>query len=195
MRKVKLIIVLLLTSWSTCCVADADDDKALIFDMQSTASMFVKTLGKTLKTTINSKGPTAAISVCKTVAPNLANQLSRETGWKISRVSLKVRNPLIGTPDTWERKQLIAFSNDSFLDSSKSGLIETYFVEDETEYRSIRYMRALPTGPICLTCHGRPKDIPDEVASALEQLYPHDKAIGYSLGDIRGAISIQVNRN
>ena len=46
MRKVKLIIVLLLTSWSTCCVADADDDKALIFDMQSTASMFVKTLGK-----------------------------------------------------------------------------------------------------------------------------------------------------
>ena len=186
MRKIQLVTTLLLLNWGACYAADSDADKALIAEMQSVASSFMKTLGTTLKTTIQSEGVKSAIHVCETVAPELANQLSRETGWKVSRVSLKVRNPLIGTPDDWEREQLIRLSNNSLPESLESSLIS-----NSTEHQSIRYLRALPTGPLCLTCHGQPKDIPNDVASTLNELYPYDKAIGYKLGEIRGAISIK----
>ena len=186
MRKIQLVTTLLLLNWGACYAADSDADKALIAEMQSVASSFMKTLGTTLKTTIQSGGVKSAIHVCETVAPELANQLSRETGWKVSRVSLKVRNPLIGTPDDWEREQLIRLSNNPLPESLESSLIS-----NSTEYQSIRYLRALPTGPLCLTCHGQPNDIPNNVASTLNELYPYDKAIGYKLGEIRGAISIK----
>ena len=191
MKKILLTFILLLASWGTVYAVDSDIDKALVIEMQSVASTFVKSLGKTLKTTMQTEGPKAAIRVCESVAPALANQLSRETGWKISRVSLKVRNPLIGTPDAWEREQLIKFSNSLRTDSAQLDVIEVTFNGDNSERRLVRYMRALPTGPLCLTCHGKLDDIPDEVASVLEELYPHDKAIGYARGEIRGAISIQ----
>jgi len=186
MRKIQLVTTLLLLNWGACYAADSDADKALIAEMQSVASSFMKTLGTTLKTTMQSGGVKSAIHVCETVAPELANQLSRETGWKVSRVSLKVRNPLIGTPDDWEREQLIRLSNNPLPESLESSLIS-----NSTEHQSIRYLRALPTGPLCLTCHGQPKDIPNDVASTLNELYPYDKAIGYKLGEIRGAISIK----
>ena len=110
MRKTQLVVVLILSSWGSCYADDSDADKALIDEMRSITTAFMQKLGKTLKTTIQSEGAKSAIHVCQTVAPEIANQLSRETGWKVSRVSLKVRNPLIGTPDDWEREQLRHFS-------------------------------------------------------------------------------------
>jgi len=73
----------------------------------------------------------------------------------------------------------------------KIQLVTTLLLLNWGACRSIRYLRALPTGPLCLTCHGQPKDIPNDVASTLNELYPYDKAIGYKLGEIRGAISIK----
>ena len=49
-------------------------------------------------------------------------------------------------------------------------------------------MKAIPTGEVCLACHG--KDINPDVASALDAAYPQDQARGYALGDIRGAFSV-----
>ena len=195
MRKTQLVVVLILSSWGSCYAADSDDDKALIAEMQSITSVFMQKLGKTLKTTIQAGGAKSAIHVCQTVAPELANQLSRETGWKVSRVSLKVRNPLIGTPDDWEQEQLRHFSKVTVSDGRLQERLEASFIGDSSERRSIRYLRALPTGPLCLTCHGQTKDIPEDVASTLEELYPHDKATGYKLGDIRGAISIHATED
>ena len=195
MRKIQLVVVLILSSWGSCYAADSDVDKALIAEMQSITSVFMQKLGKTLKTTIQAGGAKSAIHVCQTVAPELANQLSRETGWKVSRVSLKVRNPLVGTPDDWERKQLIHLSKVAVSAGRSPERLEASFIGDSSEHRSIRYLRALPTGPLCLTCHGQTTDIPEDVASTLEELYPHDKATGYKLGDIRGAISIHVTED
>ena len=66
-------------------------------------------LGAKLRTTIADNGPEGSVSVCKDVAPLLAGQLSRETGWRVARVSLRTRNPLLGTPDAWEQKVLEEF--------------------------------------------------------------------------------------
>jgi hypothetical protein len=49
-------------------------------------------------------------------------------------------------------------------------------------------MKAIPTGEVCLACHG--SDITPEVAAAIDERYPDDMARGYSLGDVRGAFSL-----
>jgi hypothetical protein len=49
-------------------------------------------------------------------------------------------------------------------------------------------MKAIPTGALCLQCHGL--DIAPPVAEKIAELYPYDKATGYREGDIRGAFVV-----
>jgi len=49
-------------------------------------------------------------------------------------------------------------------------------------------MKAVPTEGVCLACHGQ--NISPEVQTKLNELYPDDKATGYSLGQVRGAIVV-----
>jgi hypothetical protein len=51
-----------------------------------------------------------------------------------------------------------------------------------------RFMKAIPTGPLCLACHGT--SVTPEVAASLHNLYPNDLATGYEFGDIRGAFTL-----
>ncbi|HEY5775383.1 MAG TPA: DUF3365 domain-containing protein, partial [Xanthomonadales bacterium] len=59
---------------------------------------------------------------------------------------------------------------------------ETANVDGEQEFR---FMKAIPTGGICLACHGAA--LSPEVSRVLDSLYPADRATGYDEGDIRGA--------
>jgi hypothetical protein len=43
----------------------------------------------------------------------------------------------------------------------------------------------------CLNCHGSRTDIMPDVKNLIAQNYPGDKAIGYKMGDLRGAVSIK----
>ncbi|CAN8142334.1 hypothetical protein THIOSC15_340039 [uncultured Thiomicrorhabdus sp.] len=52
-------------------------------------------------------------------------------------------------------------------------------------------MKPVMTGGLCLTCHGTAKQIPEGVKAKLADLYPNDKAIDYSEGQVRGAFSFQ----
>jgi hypothetical protein len=49
-------------------------------------------------------------------------------------------------------------------------------------------MRAIPTAPVCTTCHGA--TVAPDVAAAIAARYPEDRATGFSPGDLRGAFSI-----
>ena len=54
-------------------------------------------------------------------------------------------------------------------------------------------MKALPTEQVCLGCHGA--NLAPEVQAKLSELYPVDKATGYELGQVRGAVVVQKNLN
>lgn len=54
-----------------------------------------------------------------------------------------------------------------------------------------RYMKALPTQPMCLACHGGADEIPADVGARLRELYPGDRAVGYEVGQVRGAITVR----
>lgn len=134
-------------------------------------------------------GPEGAISVCREKAPQLAQAASADSGWAIRRVSLKNRNPK-AQPDAWERAVLEDFDRRAAA-GEKPATLEKGEVVDDAGKKSYRYMKALPTAEVCLSCHGPAAGLSPAVREKLAALYPQDKAVGYSAGQIRGAITIR----
>jgi Fe-S cluster biogenesis protein NfuA len=56
--------------------------------------------------------------------------------------------------------------------------------------KTVNYIKPIVTEGICLSCHGSENTISDNVKQILSKKYPEDKAVGYSIGDLRGIISI-----
>jgi hypothetical protein len=166
------------------------DQQGMTRQARQVAGDLIKKLGSALKQALSDSGPEGAISVCRDTAPELALSLSRETGWKVSRVSLRPRNPLIGQPDAWEQKVLRNFDEAAAAARNTTQLEHTEIVP-EPDATYFRYMKALPVKPLCLTCHGTERTIPDPVRARLQQEYPKDRATGYYAGQIRGAVTIK----
>ena len=157
---------------------------------QETTKQFVQKLADTMKKEMKANGPAAAIKVCREMAPEIAGEISREKGWKVTRVGTRVRNPMLGTPDEWEQKVLADFQKRLDGGESLQTMAYSEWVE-EPNGRYFRFMKAMGVKPVCLTCHGNEKDIPEPVKKVLNENYPHDQATGYSAGDLRGAVSIK----
>ncbi|MGD2140786.1 MAG: DUF3365 domain-containing protein [Burkholderiales bacterium] len=166
------------------------DQRAMAREARQTSRDLVKQLGAALKQALAQSGPEGAVGVCRDTAPSLAGQLSRQTGWKVSRVSLKPRNPLIGLADPWEQEVLLRF-NGAAASGRNTANLEFSEVVSEPEGQYFRYMMALPVKPLCLTCHGSDETIPRSVRARLQQEYPNDQATGYYAGQIRGAVTIK----
>jgi hypothetical protein len=168
--------------------AFADDDLLLIEARKVAGSVPPKLL-KVLTEEIDKGGPESAIGVCRESAPKMAKMASAQTGWMIRRVSLRNRNPK-AIPDIWETAALEEFDSRAAAGEAPSTL-EKWGTAMVGERKEFRYMRALPVQPICLGCHGAPDSLKPEVKQQLKALYPDDKGVGYTVGQIRGAITIR----
>ena len=159
-------------------------------EARSLASQMILQLGAALKKELATTGPDGAVTVCRDTAPAVAGELSRKSGARVGRVSLRTRNPLLGNPDAWEQQVLAEFDRRAAA-GEKPELLEFSDTVDEPGGRYFRYMKALPVQPLCLSCHGTAENIPEQVKARLALEYPHDRAIGYSIGQIRGAVSVK----
>ncbi len=182
-----LLAVLSSAAWSNEL---ADREQAA----RKATGQFLKQLGSTLKAQMGSKGPESAINVCRDVAPQIAGELSRKQGWRVTRVSEKVRNPMLGLPDTWELKALNDFKVRAGKGEKYSEMVFSEVVEEGGDHY-FRFMKPIGTKPMCLSCHGSTEQIPANVQARLNSDYPHDKAVGYKAGDLRGAVSIKQPMN
>jgi len=158
--------------------------------LRATTGSLATDLGAEMKKALNANGPEAAITICRDKAPQIAGDLSRKNGWKVSRVSLKVRNPLLGTPDAWEQAALQKMQ-ERLTAGEKPETLEVAEIVKEPAGRYLRYTKGVPIQTACLACHGGPDDINPNVKAKLAEAYPKDKATGYSLGMLRGAVSIK----
>lgn len=164
-------------------------DTAQIDETRKTALQLAGRLQGALQEEMK-KGPENAVGVCKDLSPKFASELSRSTGWRISRVSLKVRNPLLGTADGWETAALAEFDKRAAAGEEATKLEKSEIVtEGGTQY--LRYIKALPVQPTCLSCHGGSADIPSAVKATLASEYPHDRATGYAAGQVRGGLTVK----
>ena len=176
---------------ATAKPAAAPMDKAALAEEAKTA---IKAYGGSLKselqTAMQSGGPVNALTVCNTKAPEIAKSVSESQHLQISRVSLRNRNPTTGVPNEWQTQVLNDFEARKVKGEAIESLVysETVKQGDKQEFR---FMKAIPTEAMCLTCHGT--EISPAVMTRINELYPQDKATGFKEGDLRGAFVVVKN--
>lgn len=180
MKRPMILLAGLLTTMPLA--AEADDATRA----QEATAAFGGALKSELMNAMKDGGPVAAIEVCNTQAPVIAQAVSLDKDLAISRVSLKNRNPS-NAPNEWQREVLALFEQRKAAGEDPSGLTWQATVETESG-AEFRFMKAIPTGGLCLQCHGQ--ELAPEVAQKLQELYPEDQATGYSPGDLRGAFVV-----
>ena len=164
-------------------IASEHQQDALKREAQQLVQQFVGQLKPQLKKAMEAGGPTLAIESCATLAPAIADAISAQSGWKVRRVSLKTRNASRAEPDDWERSVLIRFDQ-----RQATGALPSTINFGEIKGGHYRYMQAQGVEPVCLVCHGQ--QLSASVKEMLDQYYPNEQARGYTLGQLRGAISL-----
>ena len=166
------------------------DDAQWLAEARQTASALPPKLITRLMEEISRSGMDGAIAVCRDMAPQMAREVTAQTGWSVRRVSLKTRNEQRATPDAWERAALEEFDRRAAAGEDPAR-IEKGETVVEAGRHVYRYMKALPVQPLCLNCHGPADQWAPGVGAKLAEAYPHDHAVGYSVGQLRGAVSVR----
>lgn len=172
-------------SLSVAQAQEFDKQKA-IAEAKEVTQIFAGALKTELVAAMQSGGPLNALGVCNLEAMPITDRVTSESNAEVSRVSLKHRNPK-NAPNDWQRTVLEEFDTRAANgeDIEKMASVTTVEKDGKTQ---VRFMKALPTGSVCLSCHG--EQLGTDVTARLDELYPDDKATGYSLGQVRGAIVV-----
>ncbi len=154
-----------------------------VLEAREATTIFQKALKKELMSAMQSGGQTKAVEVCHSRAPEIAEEISKKTGWKIGRTSLKTRNEK-NAPDEAARDVLEQFEKRKENSEDISKL--EWWQENEG---AIAYMKAIPMQGMCSSCHG--SNVSPSLKEHISQFYPHDMATGFEVGDIRGAFILK----
>lgn len=189
MRKI-LGVVAWMAIAATSAIAQDDSMRKAVDESRRMAIQVAKEHRNQLVKEMRLSGPLRSLVVCKYTCPEISAGPSRMTGWRIRAVSLRPRNPTHGSPDEWERMVLLDFERRATKGESAEGL-EIAEATVQPEGRFLRYARAIPVEPMCLSCHGAPESLSEPVKSQLAIDYPHDEAVGYSTGQVYGILAIK----
>ena len=190
MKKTLLLTLTTLTLLANPYESNKEELDSVIKTGKEVSSTLLKTLGKNMKKEMKAGGPMAALSFCTSEAYTLTASVDKKFGDDISvkRISLKERNP-INQAQGKERAILTAMDS-----MQKNGvLLPEYFVE-RVNKDTYKYYRPLSINKqVCLKCHG---DISKNQALSdyMHKTYPNDKATGYKLGDLRGAVVVTIKK-
>jgi hypothetical protein len=161
------------------------------FDVRSRllADRYMNELREALQDAMQTGGPIAAIEVCRVRAPQIAAEVSAGSGARVDRTALRVRNPS-AAPDEVDAAVLRQFAAELQAGAPPPDpLPEAVYVLRRTGGVEGRYLRAIPTQPLCVTCHGA--TLAPEIAAAVRKAYPDDAAIGFAPGELRGAVRVR----
>lgn len=107
----------------------------------------------------------------------IAARIAAEKGVKIGRTSDKLRNPSNTAPE-WFNTLVDTKTAAPAVFSGPNG--------------ELGWVAPIKLGSMCVNCHGPAESLAPEVASALTEKYPEDKATGYAEGDLRGWFWVEV---
>jgi hypothetical protein len=172
-RRLGVVALLVVTN----CHRSPDPASALA-RADAAATRFVSDLRARLQSAMREGGPVGAVDVCAMEAPAIATRVSTETGVRVGRASLRTRNPANVAPPwvaTWLQQQ---------GERSAEGVVGFRTVEGGVA----RVLRPIAVEGVCVVCHGDPESIAPVLREALRARYPTDRATGYRVGDLRGAL-------
>lgn len=159
----------------------ADEKQVLIGEAKTQIMSLAGSLMTVLKQGIKADGHAASVKLCNLQAPAITKASSAEGGateWTVSRSSLKLRNPS-NAAEGWIEAVMQDFEKRKAAGEPAKDIAHTE-VRDGKFY----LVKAIPTKPGCIACHG--ESIAEDVKVKLAELYPNDKATGFNVGDIRG---------
>lgn len=136
------------------------------------------TLRKKLLEAFRQGGAVAAIDVCAASARRLGAEVAERTGVRVGRASLRLRNPASAPPAwvaEWLRRQ----------GERPAAGVEGF---SDVDPRRARVILPIAVEPLCVTCHGPRERLAPEIRLRLSRHYPADRAVGYRVGDLRGAL-------
>jgi hypothetical protein len=181
----KTLLTLCISGLVTGLSAGYDESAELEWAIEATME-YAGALKSELMAAMNSGGAIEAIEVCNTRALVIGREVSLANNVNLSRVSIRNRNPA-NAPNEWQTAVLEAFETRKQAGEGVDTL--TWHEVAETDNGSeFRFMKAIPTGGLCLQCHG--PNIAPPVAEKLAELYPDDQATGFNEGDLRGAFVV-----
>jgi len=154
---------------------------------RETADAFGTELVSTLFRELEDGNPINAIHVCSVKAQEMSAKYSNE-GLSIRRVSRRYRNPA-DEPDVYELHRLGEFQR---LHDRNELPTESIQVVRDGGTKSLRYMKPIVIKQPCMMCHGQVGEIDNQVLDTIHSQYPGDQAIGYKVGDLRGAFTVTV---
>lgn len=153
------------------------------------SELMLSTLGGALKKHLKAGGPMDAVQFCTKEAFPLTDKVNKELGKDVSikRISLKYRNPA-NAPQKDEQSILEAMET-----LNSAGVILPEHMVEQVDKDTYKYYKPLRiNAEVCLKCHGNIKG--SEMGAFVAKHYPQDKAVGYKMGDLRGAIVVTVKK-
>jgi hypothetical protein len=147
-----------------------------------TQGVLMANIGKAIQ-----KGGTEhAVEFCNVNAMPLVDSLSTATGMKIGRISARNRNPENKIKSQEDRMAWKYFANNKGDGTSEDTVLYDR-AQQPVYYRPIRI--GMET---CLKCHGsRSQDIELATLEKIDELYPTDNAVNYSMGELRGLWKVE----
>ena len=182
--------VALLATLAGCVTPATPDPKEVAAAIQKStaaADLLFQRLSGELATALTNGGPAAAVAICKDRAPAIAAEIEASSGVDIERTALRVRN-LANAPDDWEK-----WAMESFRTRREAGEDWSAMTATRIDGRELNWMRPIPLGEMCATCHGDIASFTRETRLALGEAYPDDQAIGFKPGELRGAFTARVH--
>ncbi|MCC6235564.1 MAG: DUF3365 domain-containing protein [Verrucomicrobiales bacterium] len=139
-----------------------------------------------LVTAVTQAGVSNALPFCSVAALPLTTNLAARHGVSLRRVSHRPRNPA-NRATREERDLLDAFART--LKASSSIPPKVAPVITTLSPGTVSYFAPIILHPeLCLKCHGLPdQDITASDLALIRRLYPADEAVGFRLGELRGA--------
>jgi hypothetical protein len=164
----------------------ADIDKEVMIEKgKKIAASTFASLSGALQKAMKEGGVPNAIEYCNLNALSIKDSLSKAENAVIRRTSLKVRNEA-DTPTKTELEIL-----NQFHQSDSEGKEITPLIQ-QLESGNIAFYAPIRVNEFCLQCHGKiGETLTEENHQIIQSKYPNDKAIGYSVGDLRGMWSIE----
>jgi Protein of unknown function (DUF3365) len=165
--------------------AESPGDPTIARGRQVAAAAF-KELSGNLQQAITKGGFTNAIEFCSEKAIPLTLVVAQKEGVKLTRVSHRPRNPANAASDQ-ERTLIRKYQESATLNPPPEPVVEL-----ADDGRRIFYAPIIINNPLCLNCHGDPKqEIATDTLAAISRLYPKDQATGFKLNDVRGLWRIE----
>jgi hypothetical protein len=124
-----------------------------------------------------------ALSSCSEKAPAVAAGLTRQQkeGMTVGRISQKLRNPA-NAPDAFDLGVLDEYRRNADKQAKLSA----------TGNGDYRYYKPLYVEAVCMSCHGPQAALSPDLSLELKRRYPHDKAVDYAVGDLRGLVKVVI---